>query len=303
MDVVLAKTFLAVMRTGSFVAAADVLFVTQSAVSLRVKKLEELLGRPVFERSKAGVTLTPAGRQLERFAVASLRIWEEARQLVAVPENYERSLLIGANPSLLPRLAMHLVTRLEQRLSSTAFRVETGTPERLIQLLGEGSLDLAITYRPEMRPGLDIHELFQEELVLVSADMEWDGPLGERYVYVDWGGEFAAHHATHFASDALPRTSFNLGVLALDFVIRNKRAAFFPARVVRDHIEAGEMKLVPEGRPFSYPCYAVLRQDLDDDLKDVLTRELDRLARMWDTLQEEVLEDLENISPDAVLDA
>ena len=296
MDTALARTFLAVIQGGSFVAAADKLHATQSAVSLRIKKLEDLLGQIVFERSKAGVTLTPAGRQIERFAISSLRIWEEARHLVAVPETYERTLLVGASPSLLPRMAMRLISRLEARLPTTAFKVETGSPERLVQMMMEGSLDVAITYRPELRPGLKVKELFEEELVMVSVDEDVTTDFDERYIYIDWGAEFAAHHSASFPDIPIPRTSFSIGALALDFVIRNRRAGYFPARIVREHIESGELHLVPNAPPFAYPCYAVTRTDLDDDLRETVLHELHRLARVWDTLQEEILDDLEGLS-------
>ena len=296
MDIALARTFLAVIRGGSFVAAAEKLHITQSAVSLRVRKLEDLLGQVVFERSKAGVSLTPAGRQLERFAISSLRIWEEARHLVAVPETFERTLLIGASPSLLPRMAMRLVSRLETRLPRTAFKVETGSPERLVQMMMEGSLDVAITYRPELRPGLKVSALFEEELVMVGGDPDITTDFDERYIFVDWGSEFATHHSAAFPDMPIPRTTFSIGALALDFVIRNKRAGYFPARIVREHIDSGALFLVPNAPPFAYPCYAVTRAELDEDLREVVLTELQRLARVWDTLQDEILDDLDDIS-------
>ena len=296
MDTQLARTFLTVMSEGSFVAAAEKLFVTQSAVSLRIRRLEEQLGRTLFERSKAGVTLTPAGRQFERYAIASLRIWEEARHLVAVPDRYARTLLIGAAPSLLPRLALRLLAQLEKRLPDTAFRVETGRPDRLIRMMLDGTLDLAITYKPELRPGLKIDELFQDELVMVSARPDFEGPPDERYVYLDWGPEFLDHHAASFPDMPIPRCSFGIGALALDFVIRGGRAGYFPARVVREHLDGGGLHLVPNAPAFSYPCYAVTRADMEPDLADTALAELRRLAEAWDTMQGEMLDTLETIS-------
>ena len=61
MDITLIRTFLEVAATGSFVNASERLFVTQSAVSLRVQRLEDSLGKPLFVRSKAGAELTAAG--------------------------------------------------------------------------------------------------------------------------------------------------------------------------------------------------------------------------------------------------
>ncbi len=72
------RTFLDVAATGSFVTASERLFVTQSAVSLRIQRLEDSLGRPLFIRSKSGAELTTAGVAFERYAASIIRVWEEA---------------------------------------------------------------------------------------------------------------------------------------------------------------------------------------------------------------------------------
>src|SRR5690349_7697801 len=61
MDIELARTFLEIVSTGSFIKAADRLHVGQTTVSARVRLLEQQLGRPLFVRNKAGASLTPAG--------------------------------------------------------------------------------------------------------------------------------------------------------------------------------------------------------------------------------------------------
>ena len=60
MDITLARTFLEIVTTGNFLRAAERLHVTQTAVSARMRALEELLGRKLFVRNKAGASLTPA---------------------------------------------------------------------------------------------------------------------------------------------------------------------------------------------------------------------------------------------------
>ena len=125
MDITLIRTFLEVAATGSFVNASERLFVTQSAVSLRVQKLEDSLGKPLFIRSKAGAELTPAGREFERYALSLIKIWEEARQQIGIPEGYEKSVTIGAQYSLWPRLgfrwmdAMQDARQVKKQLPST----------------------------------------------------------------------------------------------------------------------------------------------------------------------------------------
>ena len=66
MDIDLARTFLEIARLGSLAAAAETLHVTQTAVSARVRSLEDLLGRQLFLRNKAGASLTSAGEHFMR---------------------------------------------------------------------------------------------------------------------------------------------------------------------------------------------------------------------------------------------
>ena len=79
MDIELARTFLTIVETGSFVRAAERLNVTQTTVSARVRSLEDQLRRPVFVRNKSGSTLTPAGEQFQPFARTLVQVWERAR--------------------------------------------------------------------------------------------------------------------------------------------------------------------------------------------------------------------------------
>lgn len=296
MDIQLARTFLAIVAEGNFGAAASVLYVTQSAVSLRIKRLEEILGHRLFVRSKSGVVLTPSGRQFERFAISMLRVWEEARHQVAVPEGYKQTFIIGGQYNLLPRLAMRWLDRLETSLPDYAFRVEAGMPERMMRLLLEGLLDMAIMYTPQLRPGVQVEKLFDEELVLVTADPGFGPKLDERYVFMDWGPEFIAAHGVAFPDHHVPRVTFAIGSLGLNSIIRRKRAAYFPARVVREALSAGTLYLVPDAPTFTYPCYVVFNSELDSHLKMVALRELRLIASVVDSQQVEILENLSDVS-------
>ena len=81
----------AIVEEGGFERAAQRLNVTQSAVSLRILRLEDQLGRPLFERTKAGVVLTAAGREFRGFATMILRNWEQARQRVSALDERARN--------------------------------------------------------------------------------------------------------------------------------------------------------------------------------------------------------------------
>jgi DNA-binding transcriptional LysR family regulator len=96
MDVTLARTFLAVVETGSFVEAANKVHVTQSTISSRIKTLEDLIGQTLFERSKAGASLTRAGLQFQKHALALVRVWAHARLEVGLAEQHRDHFAIGA---------------------------------------------------------------------------------------------------------------------------------------------------------------------------------------------------------------
>ncbi len=99
MDITLAKTFLAIADTGSFVEAAESLHVTQSTVSSRIKALEDLLGRSLLDRSKTGATLTPAGQQFHKHALALVRVWEHARLEVRLAETHRDHMRSERSPA------------------------------------------------------------------------------------------------------------------------------------------------------------------------------------------------------------
>ena len=78
LDSDLMRAFLAVADTGSVTAAADRVGRTQSAVSMQIRKLEESLGQPLFNRLPRGVVLTPRGAQLLPYARRVTSLLEEA---------------------------------------------------------------------------------------------------------------------------------------------------------------------------------------------------------------------------------
>ncbi|MHA6347714.1 LysR family transcriptional regulator, partial [Roseivivax sp. CAU 1761] len=173
MDTTLVKTFLEVAATGSFVSASDRLYVTQSAVSLRIQRLEQALGKRLFERSKAGAELTHAGREFEKYALSLLKVWEEARQQVGIPEGFQKSMTIGAQFSLWPRLGFRWVDGLRANMPELSLRLELGMPERLMRFLIKGSMQAGLMYTPQLRPGLTAEKVMEDELVLAAS---WPDP-------------------------------------------------------------------------------------------------------------------------------
>ncbi len=287
MDIQLARTFLEILAAGNFVNAAKRLNLTQSAVSLRVRKLEEELGRPVFLRTKSGTELTAAGQQFQRYATSLVRVWEEARQQVAIPPAYRAALSVGGQYSLWERLLLRWIPAMQARAPDVAIRAEVGMPARLMREMVEGIIDIGVMYTPQLRPGLEVVTLFDDELVLVSTNPKATNELDDSYVFMDWGPEFQAAHAVTYPEYLNPGVTLSLGSLALNYVLRNKRSGYFPKRVVERHLQEGKLFLVPEAPVFPFPAYVIYQKDLEADLIALSLQELRRITGAFDELRED----------------
>lgn len=293
MDITLIKTFIEVANTGSFVAACDRLFVTQSAVSLRIQRLEDSLGHPLFTRSKAGAILTPAGVQFEHYALSLMKLWEEARQQIAIPEGYSRAISIGAQYSLWPRLGFRWIDAMQSCMPELSVHAELGMPDRLTRFLVEGVIHAALLYTPQLRPGLVVEPALDDELILVASYPDAGLDLQGVYVSVDWGPEFT--HAMTFALPHLTDSgrSLALGALAMDYIVNRRAAAYLPARAARRHLDAGKLHIVAEAPRFAYPSWVVYRDDLNEEIAAVARATLAGVVQDAEKEQETIVQDID----------
>lgn len=262
MDIELARTFVEVVSTGSFIKAADRLHVAQTTVSARVRLLEQQLGRPLFVRNKGGATLTPAGEQFLRFAPTFVQLWQRARQQVVVPEGHRAVLTVGSEVSLWQPLLLEWVRMMRRAYTDIALRVHVDVPQDLITHVAAGLVDIAIMYAPQHRAGLEIDLLMEEELVLVTTDPSNYRADDRRYVHVEWGPDFTLHHGASFP-DSTPTLVANLGPLALNYVLLEGGSGYFRMRAIQPYLESGELHLVPGAPHFSFPVYAVHSTNAD----------------------------------------
>ncbi|MCK8463530.1 LysR family transcriptional regulator [Aliiroseovarius sp. CAU 1755] len=296
MDITLIRTFLEVAASGSFVNASERLLVTQSAVSLRVARLEESLGKQLFMRSKAGAELTPAGREFERYALSLIKIWEEARQQVGVPEGFNKSLSIGAQYSLWPRLGFPWIDLMQDSMPTLNIRAELGMPDRIMRFLVEGIVQIGLMYSPQLRPGLTARKILDEELVLAASWQASLDDISDHYVFVDWGPEFVHAHALEMSQLTNSGMTMSLGALAADYVRVRKAAAYLPARYIKRYLDRGELHLVPDAPIFPYPVWSVWRDDLEDDIRAVAESALVAIQSQIDGDQNAVIVELAQIS-------
>jgi len=241
MDTEVARTFLLILETGSFKVAADRLNVTQSTVSARIKQLEDVLGRPVFTRSKAGVQATQAGTQFQRNAEVILRAWEQARHEAALPQGLRGLIRIGGQFTLWEHFILKLLPWMRKAVPDAAIRAEVGMPDRLSQRLQEGMIDMAVMYAPQNRSRMVVETLLTEKLIYVATDASVKPGQDQAYVLVDWGPDFLMDHSAAFPGMDAPLVTVNHGPLAMRYILENGGSGYFPIRMARAHLRRGKL--------------------------------------------------------------
>jgi DNA-binding transcriptional LysR family regulator len=279
MDIELARTFVEIVSSGSFIKAADRLHVAQTTVSARVRLLEQQLGRPLFVRNKGGATLTPAGAQFLRFAPTFVQLWQRARQQVAVPEGHRAVLTVGSEITLWQPLLVEWVRSMRRSHPDIALRVHVDVPQDLITHVAAGLIDIAIMYAPQHRPGLEIDLLMEEELVLVTTDPKTYRADDPRYVHVEWGSDFSLHHAVSFP-DHTSSLVANLGPLALNYILLEGGSGYFRMNTVQPYLKSGKLHLVPGAPHFSFPVYAMHSVNADADTLNAALTVLRNVSRV-----------------------
>jgi LysR family hydrogen peroxide-inducible transcriptional activator len=168
----------ALAQHGHFGRAASASAISQPALSMQIKELEETLDAKLFERSARVVRLTGFGEDFAQRASAILRSVDELGDLArASRDQLAGRLRIGVIPTIAPYLLPTLIGRLAQSHAELDIHVrETMTP-RLIQELSEGRIDTAILALPVSEASFTEVALFEEDFLLVRPRGESNDPV------------------------------------------------------------------------------------------------------------------------------
>ncbi|MFA5495026.1 MAG: LysR family transcriptional regulator [Porticoccaceae bacterium] len=252
MDIDLARTFLEIVRTGSFMSAAERLHVTQTTVTARVHNLEGQLGCRLFIRNRSGARLTGDGERFVAHASQLVNTWEAARRELPLPRGTVQILTLGGETSLWNPLLLNWLVKLREQRPAVAVRVEVGERRTLHEKLEQGVLDCALVHQPDYWPGMQVEQLLEEKLILVRS-IATDTP----YLFVDWGPNFRKQHDAALPERARAAVSIDLGPLALQYLLHQGGSGYFRSRVVLPYLEQGRLARVEMAPEFSYPVYLV----------------------------------------------
>ncbi|MEO5325022.1 LysR substrate-binding domain-containing protein [Mesorhizobium sp. CC13] len=175
------RYFEALARHSHFGRAADACAISQPAMSVQIKDLEENLGSELFERSARQVRLTGFGEQFAARVRDILRSVDELEDLArAARERLVGRLRIGVIPTVAPYLLPTIIGNLTRLHDGLDIHVRETQTQKLIHELAEGRLDTAIVALPVSEPSLAEVALFEENFVLVRPGEDAGKPVPDR---------------------------------------------------------------------------------------------------------------------------
>jgi DNA-binding transcriptional LysR family regulator len=280
------EAFLSVAERRSVSAAAEVLYVTQPALTTRIKNLERELGVQLFVRTPRGMRLTAEGRAFRPHAQRALQELAEGRELLRERrEGRVGELLVGAAPAISTYVLPLVLRRFQASFPNVHLIVRTGHSEEVLEQVLREQVQVGLV-RELPHPAVLSTPLYEDEIVLVVhpahrfADAEAivvRELAAERLILFDRTSSYFVLTSAFFREAGIvPR-----GVMELDNVDATKKMvehglgiAFLPYTAVRGELAAGALQEVAiEGyEPVRRMIVAIRRRDavLPTDLIDGL---------------------------------
>ncbi|AML50490.1 MULTISPECIES: hydrogen peroxide-inducible genes activator [Falsihalocynthiibacter] len=172
------RYFDALARFGHFGHAAESCAITQPALSVQIKELEQLIGTPLVERGARQIRLTSFGEEFAKRAGDILRSVDELEDMARASQTpLIGRLRIGVIPTVAPYLLADVIKELFRQYPGLDLRPREAVTQKLIEDLVGGRMDAAIVALPISEPSLHEETLFEEEFVLVRPLKDADLPV------------------------------------------------------------------------------------------------------------------------------
>ncbi len=214
------KVFRAVAEHRSFRKAGEALYLTQPAVTLQIKALEEELATKLFERNASGVQITEAGKVLLQYAEQMHQLADEAQvRLAALKGETTGELVLGASTTIAQYVLPTLLAEFSRSHPAIRLQVFSENTEQVVDGVAIGRFGLGLIEGPPKRRDLRIQPWFEDELLLVvPAGHEWAGIgviAAEALVEAPLVMRELGSGSRHVVEDGLQRAGLRLGSLRI----------------------------------------------------------------------------------------
>ena len=278
------KTFLTIVSSSSLSKAAEVLFVSQPALSHRLSALEEELGTELIIRKKGSRTLelTDAGQRFVPLARKWEQLWLETSKI-----QYEKpqDILRIANVDSLNFYFMpQVIGSFLEKHKRCSFHIDTMRSNVSYKAVENKEVDMGLITNPHFFKKVQTVPLFEEKLVLVcSKDTAYeDGILPSRLksedeIYIPWSDSFIMWHDYWFGNDPEVKVMLDNIALLRQLLDLKNTWAIMPATLGRKLAEKENCRIVSiENGPEYRTCYAIMNDQrsehplIDDFLNELL---------------------------------
>lgn len=165
------RYLVALERERHFGRAADACFVSQPALSVAIRKLEEELNVTLFERTNTDINVTPLGQRIVAQAKQVLEYVQTLKQIAHQGEDtLAGPLRLGAIYTVAPYLLPKLIPALHAIAPSMPLLLEENFTHKLVERLRQGELDAILVALPFHEPGLHAHTLYREPFQVMILD-------------------------------------------------------------------------------------------------------------------------------------
>lgn len=249
------RAFVAIADSGTFTAGAQRVNVTQAAISMQIRQLENETGAPLFIRAPRRVILTEAGEHLLIRARQILREHDAALEEIAELTGAERGRLrIGTASAMVTTDSLPAILQaLRSEHSRAEISVSSGTSEALVEQILAGELDIAFVSLPVEARGIQTERLSQDELVAIGspkhrlAEQGTVSPYalaGERLILGERGGNTRRQIDLFFAQAGVSLTvamELSRQAAIRRMVEEDLGVGIVPLHSVREALEAGRL--------------------------------------------------------------
>ncbi|WP_027857590.1 LysR family transcriptional regulator [Marinobacterium jannaschii] len=263
MNLTYIDTFLDVAASRNFNRSAESLCITQSAVSTRIKALEESLGVTLFSRGRFGAELTRDGVRFQQYASKISETWREAKQDLTLPRGYTGVLRLSTQFSIWERLVNRWLLWLRENQPELALHIEADYSMTMMEQILGRVIDIGIMYQPRALLDIEVCKLFDDCFVLISTEPQTLAGMDlDRYVYIDWCPGFRHQHSLTVPQLQARGVTMGLGTMAIEYLKRQGGSVYLPAWRTPELLASGEFYAVAGAPVITQPVFAVYRQEI-----------------------------------------
>jgi len=259
MKIELLKTFLEVSRTLHFRLASETLFITQSAVSARIKLLEDDLGVLLFDRRQKHLKLTPEGHRLIKHANEIIFMWQKAKQDVGMTDQGALQLVIGSMMSIWDIVLQNWLQKIHRNMEEISLLTNTYSPLELHKMVLNGVIDIAFLFEPPFVEELVTEKVATIPLHLVSSEpgVNIKQQNLNNYVMVDYGASVNAQHMREFKNAPPAKHFIDQPRVALEYILEAGGSAYLPRQMVFEHIQKKKLYFIEDAPVYFREVFAI----------------------------------------------